>query len=114
MSPLALLALWQAASATGALPEDKLAPPLQILEAMTEEWRKGTLQAATGISLQRVVIGFALGASVASSSPWSPGCRRLGENASTRPCRCCGRSRCFGLIPLFIIWFGSARRRRSR
>src|SRR5690242_12607702 len=85
VSPLALLALWQAASATGVLPEDKLAPPLQIFSAMAQEWQKGTLQAATGISLQRVVIGFAIGAGVALVLAAVAGLSRLGEDAVDPP-----------------------------
>ena len=106
VSPLALLALWQAASATGVLPEDKLAPPLQIFDAMAEEWHKGTLQAATGISLQRVAIGFAS----APRSPWcsrpSPACRGSATTSSTHRCRCCAPFRTSACFPLLVLWLG--------
>jgi sulfonate transport system permease protein len=106
VSPLALLALWQAASATGVLPEDKLAPPLQIFDAMAEEWHKGTLQAATGISLQRVAIGFALGASVALVLAAVAGLSRVGDDVVDPPMQMLRTLPHFGLIPLFILWMG--------
>jgi sulfonate transport system permease protein len=106
VSPLALLALWQVASATGVLPEDKLAPPLQIFEAMVGEWNKGTLQAATGISLQRVVIGFALGASVALVLAAVSGLSRIGDDAVDPPMQMLRTVPHFGLLPLLVLWLG--------
>ncbi|KQT94547.1 ABC transporter permease [Marmoricola sp. Leaf446] len=106
ISPLALLALWQAASATGVLPEDKLAPPLQILEAMTEEWRKGTLQDATVISVQRVAIGFAIGAAVALVLATVAGLSRIGEDAVDPPMQMLRTVPHFGLLPLLVLWLG--------
>lgn len=106
VSPLALLALWQAASAGGLLPEDKLAPPLQILDAMGAEWRKGTLQAATGISLQRVLIGFTLGASVALVLAAAAGLSRVADDAIDPPMQMMRTVPHFGLLPLLVLWLG--------
>jgi sulfonate transport system permease protein len=106
VSPLALLALWQLAAATGVLSEDKLAPPLQILEAMTEEWRKGTIQDATVISLQRVVIGFALGAAVALVLAAAAGLSRTGEDVVDPPMQMLRTVPHFGLLPLLVLWLG--------
>jgi sulfonate transport system permease protein len=106
VSPLALLALWQAASATGVLSADKLAPPLQIFHAMAEEWHKGTLQAATVISLQRVVIGFAIGASVALVLATIAGLSRLGDDIVDPPMQMLRTVPHFGLLPLLVLWLG--------
>ena len=106
VSPLVLLGLWQLASATGVLPEDRLAPPLQILDAMAGEWEKGTLQAATGISLQRVAIGFALGATVALVLAGVAGLSRLGEDAIDPPMQMLRTVPHFGLLPLLVLWLG--------
>ena len=106
VSPLALLALWQAASATGVLPEDKLAPPLQIFRAMVQEWQKGTLQDAAGISVQRVVIGFALGASVALVLAAVAGLSRIGDDAVDPPMQMLRTVPHFGLLPLLVLWLG--------
>lgn len=106
VSPLALLALWQLASATGLLSPDKLAPPLQILGAMAEEWRKGALQAAVGISLQRVLIGFVLGALVALALAGLAGLSRLGDDLVDPPMQMLRTVPHFGLLPLLVLWLG--------
>ena len=105
VSPLALLALWQAASVSGVLPPDKLAPPLQIFEAMAEEWRKGTLQDATAISLQRVSIGFVVGASAAVVLA-TMGLSRIGDDAIDAPMQMLRFVPIIGLQSLLILWLG--------
>lgn len=106
VSPLALLALWQATSAAGILPEDKLAPPLQIFQAMVEEWQKGTLQAAAGISVQRVLIGFVIGASIALVLAAVAGLSRIGDDAVDPPMQMLRTVPHFGLLPLLVLWLG--------
>ncbi len=98
--------LWQVASGTGVLPEDRLAPPLQIFDAMVEEWNKGTLQAATGISLQRVVIGFLIGATVALVLASVAGLSRLGDDVIDPPMQMLRTVPHFGLLPLLVLWLG--------
>ncbi len=58
---------------------------------MGQEWEKGTLQAATGVSLRRVVLGFLVGAAVALVLAAVAGCRASARTSSTRRCRCCAR-----------------------
>ena len=105
-SPLALLCLWQAASATGVLPADRLAPPMQILRAMGQEWEKGTLQEATGVSLQRVLLGFAVGASVALLLAAVAGMSRIGEDVVDPPMQMLRTVPHLGLLPLLVLWLG--------
>ena len=106
VSPLALLALWQATSAAGILSEDKLAPPLQIFRAMVAEWQKGTLQAAAGISIQRVLIGFVIGASIALVLAAIAGLSRIGDDAVDPPMQMLRTVPHFGLLPLLVLWLG--------
>jgi sulfonate transport system permease protein len=106
ISPLALLAVWQAASATGVLSEDKLAPPLQIFRAMVGEWNKGTIQAAVGISLRRVVIGFVIGAAIALVLAAVAGLSRVGDDAVDPPMQMLRTVPHFGLLPLLVLWLG--------
>ena len=105
-SPLALLCLWQAASSTGVLPADRLAPPMQILRAMGQEWEKGTLQEATGVSLQRVLLGFAVGASVALLLAAVAGMSRIGEDVVDPPMQMLRTVPHLGLLPLLVLWLG--------
>ncbi len=60
--PLALLALWQAGSATGWLSTQVLPSPAQVWAALADLWGSGDLARHGAISLQRIVLGFAIGA----------------------------------------------------
>src|SRR3954462_355626 len=62
VSPVVLVLLWQLASETGALDERKLASPTQIAATAVDLVRAGTLGTQTLVSIQRVAIGFAIGA----------------------------------------------------
>jgi sulfonate transport system permease protein len=106
ISPLALLALWQIASTTGVLPADKLSPPSDVVTALIDLWQAGALQDAVGISVQRVLIGFALGATAGVGLALVAGLSRTGEEAIDPPMQMLRTLPHFGLLPLFILWFG--------
>jgi sulfonate transport system permease protein len=101
-----LLCLWQALSSSGVLPEDKIASPLQIAAAAGGLVADGTLGAATLVSVQRVLIGFAVGASIGLVLSVVAGLSRLGEDAIDPPMQMLRTLPHFGLIPLFIVWMG--------
>jgi sulfonate transport system permease protein len=106
VSPVLILLTWQALSSTGILPEQKIASPVQI---GTRAWQlalDGTLGAATLISVQRVFIGFAVGASVGLVLAVVAGLSRIGEDAVDPPMQMLRTLPHFGLIPLFIVWMG--------
>ena len=106
VSPLVILGLWELASVTGLLDERKLASPVQIAQAAWELIQDGTLGEATLVSLQRVAIGFAIGAIVGVSLAIVAGLSRLGEDAIDPPMQMLRTLPHFGLVSLFIIWFG--------
>ena len=106
VSPVVLLCLWQALSSSGVLPEDKIASPLQIAAAAGGLVADGTLGAATLVSVQRVLIGFAVGASIGLVLSVVAGLSRLGEDAIDPPMQMLRTLPFLGLIPLFIIWMG--------
>lgn len=58
--PLALLALWQLASARQWVPEQVLPAPAQVWAALSELWTSGELWSHLRISMQRVAAGFGL------------------------------------------------------
>ncbi|QGG40412.1 ABC transporter permease [Aeromicrobium yanjiei] len=105
-SPIALLALWQVASTTGVLPADKLSPPSDVVRALVDLWQAGTLQDAIGTSVQRVLVGFTIGAAVGVTLALVAGLTRLGEDAVDPPMQMLRTLPHFGLLPLFILWFG--------
>jgi sulfonate transport system permease protein len=106
LSPLALIVLWQLLSVTGVLPERTLAAPSQIVENTVDLIDDGVLLDALWVSLRRAILGFLLGAAVAISAGLAVGFSRIGD-ATVDPLMQMVRTiPLFGLVPLFIIWFG--------
>jgi sulfonate transport system permease protein len=111
ISPLVVLALWQILSTTGVISQQKL-PSLTTLWTTavhlitTSSPTYGTLQHAMLISLERVAIGFVIGGGVAVVLAVVAGLSRVGENAIDPLMQALRTLPLFGLIPVFIVWFG--------
>ena len=110
-SPLLVLAAWQAVSGSGLVSAQKLPPPTQVWRAAvslvaTGSPAYGTLQGAMAVSLERVATGFALGAGTALVLAVAVGLSRLGEDAVDPLMQMLRTLPLFGLIPVFIVWFG--------
>ncbi|MBD3142756.1 ABC transporter permease [Microbispora bryophytorum] len=106
VSPLAVVLLWQLASALGPLPARLLAAPSQIAVTALDLVRSGTLPTAIAVSLERVLLGFAAGAVAGVGLALVAGLSRPGENAVDPLMQMLRALPFFGLIPLFILWFG--------
>ncbi len=111
ISPLAVLVIWQLVSSSGLVSEQKLPSPSTVLHTAitlitTNSAAYGTLQGAMAVSLERVAIGFALGGSVGLVLAVIAGLSRLGENAVDPLLQMLRTLPLFGLIPVFIVWFG--------
>ena len=106
VSPLVLVLLWQAASASGLLPARLLAAPSQIAATTLDLVSTGTLPTAIAVSLERVLLGFAAGAITGVGLALVAGLSRAGENAVDPIMQMLRALPFFGLIPLFILWFG--------
>jgi sulfonate transport system permease protein len=111
ISPIAVLALWEIVVVTGVVPQQKL-PSLSTLWTTavhlitTSSPTYGTLQGAMAISLERVAIGFAIGGGLAVILAIGAGLSRFGENAVDPVMQALRTLPLFGLIPVFIVWFG--------
>lgn len=106
VSPVLLIAIWQAASVTGVLDERKLAAPSTIFQGAIELIQEGVLGPAVLVSLQRVGLGFLIGATAGLVLAIIAGLHRVGEDAVDPPMQMLRTLPHFGLIPLFIIWMG--------
>jgi sulfonate transport system permease protein len=111
ISPVAVIALWQLLSSAGLIPVDKLPPPATVWHTAvslvtTSSPAYGTLQGAMLVSLQRMAIGFAVGGTIAVLLALVAGLSRLGENAVDPLLQIVRMLPLFGLIPVFIVWFG--------
>jgi sulfonate transport system permease protein len=106
-----VLLLWQGESAIGLVSTQKLPPPTEIWSTAvslvtTDSPAYGTLQGAMAVSLERVAIGFALGATAGILLALVTGLSRVGENAVDPHMQMLRTLPLFGLIPVFIVWFG--------
>ena len=111
ISPVAVIALWQLLSSAGLIPADKLPPPTTVWHTAVSlvtagSPAYGTLQGAMLVSLQRMAIGFAVGGTIAVLLALVAGLSRLGENAVDPLLQIVRMLPLFGLIPVFIVWFG--------
>ncbi|TJZ81349.1 ABC transporter permease [Rhodococcus oryzae] len=106
LAPLALLIAWQIGSQSGLLSERTLPAPSVVVAAGLEVYRSGALGDALLVSGQRVLLGFILGAALGVGLGIVAGLGRLGEYVIDPPLQMLRTVPLFGLIPLFIIWFG--------
>ncbi|MEU7876838.1 ABC transporter permease [Microbispora bryophytorum] len=106
VSPLVVVLLWQLASVLGLLPARLLAAPSQIAVTALDLVGSGTLPTAIAVSLERVLLGFAAGAVAGVGLALVAGLSLTGENAVDPIMQMLRALPFFGLIPLFILWFG--------
>lgn len=106
LSPVALVALWQVAGSTGALPADTLAAPSVVLATAADLAGTGELQEAVAVSLGRVLAGLLIGIATALVLATLSGLFRVAEDIIDAPVQMLRTVPTIGLIPLLIIWFG--------
>ena len=111
ISPLVVLIGWQLVSMSGLISQQKLPPPSTVFHTAltlitTSNAAYGTLQGAMLVSLERVAIGFAVGGAAGLVLGVIAGLSRLGENSVDPLMQMLRTLPLFGLIPVFIVWFG--------
>jgi sulfonate transport system permease protein len=106
MTPVLLIALWQALSASGMIDPAALASPLQVWRTFLDLAGTGEIFADLAISFWRIVLGFAIGGSVALVLGLIAGLSRLGEDAVDPPLQMIRAMPSLGMAPLLVIWLG--------
>ena len=106
VSPLALLALWQAASMAGLISPRVLAAPSSILVTAWTMLLGGELVTNMAVSLQRVAAGLLIGVAVGTGTALLAGVSRLGEDIVDAPMQMLRTLPFLALVPMFILWFG--------
>ncbi|HUC22607.1 MAG TPA: ABC transporter permease [Streptosporangiaceae bacterium] len=111
ISPVTVLVVWQLVSQLGLVSEQTLPSPTHVwstaVSLVTQDSPAyGTLQGNLVVSLERVAIGFAVGASIGLLLAVIAGLSRLGENTVDPLMQMLRTLPLFGLIPVFIVWFG--------
>jgi sulfonate transport system permease protein len=105
-SPLALLLAWQIAASLGAVPPRILASPLQIAASAWRLTASGELPIGLAVSFVRVAAGFALGLAAGIGLGLLAGLSRPAEIVVDPLLQMLKALPFFGLLPLFILWFG--------
>jgi sulfonate transport system permease protein len=112
VSPIALLVVWQLTNVVHLVSPTKLPPPTKVV---SEAWTLittnspaygGTLQHALLVSLERMAIGFAFGGAAALLLALVAGLSRRGEDGIDPLMQMVRTLPLFGLVPVFIVWFG--------
>lgn len=106
LSPVFVLAIWQLLSSTGLLSRQTLPAPVELIDTTRWLWETGQLQDAIVVSLRRAALGFLLGGSIAVVLGVIVGLTRLGDALVDPLVQMLRVLPLFGLVPLFIIWFG--------
>ncbi len=104
--PLAVLALWTAASAAGALDPGAIPAPWTVLRTAGRLWSDGTLPTDVLTSLRRAAYGFAIGLTTGVLLALVSGLSRAGEALIDGTVQLNRAIPTLGLIPLFILWLG--------
>jgi len=104
--PLALVALWEIASASGLIPPHKLPPPHRVVMAGWHMLRKGELLRDVLVSTGRAAAGFAIGGGLGFVFGLLAGVSRTAETTVDSSLQMLRMVPHLALIPLVILWFG--------
>ncbi|MEV0943428.1 ABC transporter permease [Micromonospora wenchangensis] len=106
VSPVLLVAGWEAAARAGLLAEDKLPAPSRVLTTGVRLAGDGTLGVHLLDSLTRAGIGLLLGGVLALVLGAAAGLLRIGDDLVDPPVQMARMLPHLGLVPLLIIWVG--------
>lgn len=104
--PVSLVAVWWSLSSIGVLSPRTLPPPGDVVLAAIELTRTGELQTALWASLQRVLVGLAIGLAAGLFIAVAAGLTRRGEDIIDSSMQILKAIPNFALVPLLIIWMG--------
>lgn len=106
VGPLALLALWWLATATGWIGPETLPSPESVLDTAGVLLREGVLLPAVWTSLRRVLIGTAIGVGLGTAIAVVAGWSRRGEDLVDPTMQVVKAVPKYALVPMLIIWLG--------
>jgi sulfonate transport system permease protein len=106
VSLVAVVVLWQVASATTLLPASLLAAPSTIAATGWRLLRSGELESALLVSSGRIALGLLFGVTAGVVLGLVSGLSRWGDALLDPPVQALRTLPHLGLVPLFILWFG--------
>lgn len=104
--PILILAVWQLVSTTGLVPASQLPSPASVFAAGVDLAERGLLGLYVAISAQRVLIGFAIGASIGLALGAVVGLSRVADIVLAPTFGAVRAVPSLAWIPLLILWFG--------
>ncbi|HWQ15993.1 MAG TPA: ABC transporter permease [Roseiflexaceae bacterium] len=104
--PLGLLALWQAVTLLGLFERSQLPAPLDVVAAAAELAGRGELPEHVGISLWRVLLGFAAGGALATLLGGAVGFSRRVEELLAPTLQAVRAIPSLAWVPLLVLWMG--------
>ena len=103
--PVALLLVWQFVSTSGLVPVSQLPSPEMVWLAAVDLAQRGLLGQYIAISTQRVLIGFAFGATIGLAFGAVVGLSRLGDILLAPTLGAIRAVPSLAWVPLLILWF---------
>jgi sulfonate transport system permease protein len=104
--PLLVLGFWAIGTGSGAVSPQVLSSPWHVVMTYGNLFRTQELAVQIGVSLERAVIGLAIGASIGLVIGIGAGLSQLWEEAFDSSMQMLRTLPFLALVPLFIIWFG--------
>ncbi|MDO3409425.1 ABC transporter permease [Saccharibacillus sp. CPCC 101409] len=104
--PVVGIAIWQFYSGSGRVDSFFLPSPLLIASTVADLGATGELFTHTGISLQRVLLGFLLGGGLGLIAGLLVGFSKRGEELFDPMLQLLRMTPNLAVAPLFILWFG--------
>jgi len=104
--PVVLLGFWQWGSTNGAFSSSQLPTPSAVFSALLELIERGTFWSHVAISLQRVLVGFAIGASAGLVIGSLVGLSRSASRVLSPTIQAFRAVPSLAWVPLLVLWMG--------
>lgn len=104
--PILLVGLWQYLSTSGAYSASQLPTPGSVINALFELIERGTFWMHVAISVQRVLIGFAIGASIGIVIGSLVGLSKTASRLLSPTIQAIRAVPSLAWVPLLVLWMG--------
>ncbi|KDA06301.1 nitrate ABC transporter permease [Microbacterium sp. CH12i] len=102
--PVVILAAWQFVTTTGLVPPYRLPTPGSVLAAGVELAQRGELWTHIAISVQRVLLGFAIGSVIGLAAAGAVGLSKFGDTLLSPTLAALRAVPSLAWVPLLILW----------
>ena len=102
--PVIIIAVWQLVTTTGLVPPYRLPAPAAVFQAGVELAERGELWNHIAISVQRVLIGFAIGSVIGLAIAGIVGLSKLGDVVLSPTLAALRAVPSLAWVPLLILW----------